>query len=187
MEPDTSVSEVPRSSPTNLDSMPKKRGRPRKEAESVLQEGDPRGTPVESALPYSQGNEAESAPVKKKSRRSNTAAAKPVRSAPRNDLDVDDDEDDMVPYNPPIRGKGRTNKASTNAKKATKGKASLSAIVKKFEDQYEAMGQMYQQLGQTIQELKSCIQENRTATEQEIRDELLHEVQNTLLKSFGKS
>lgn len=186
MEPDaTTIVDVTRSAPTNPDPIPKRRGRPRKGApESSLPDEDSRGKPVDTLVSQTQDNEDESRPANKKPRRSNASASKPVLSATRSDVDVEDDEDDMIPYNPPIRGKNRATKTSTTTNKAVK--LSLSALVSKFEDQYEAMGKMYQQLGDTIQELKSCIQENRTVTEQELRNELLQEVQNTLAKSFGK-
>lgn len=111
------------------------------------------------------------------------------------------DEDNMVPYNPPVRNKSKKSTSggsSSTAKKTTsksvpsqsssasKKSASLAQLVGKFEEQYAAMGTMYRQMGETMKELRSKIQEKRTATEEEIRNELLEEVQESLLRSFGK-
>lgn len=136
-------------------------------------------------------------PPKKRGRTSSSVSKKANKDL--SDEEVDDD-DDMVPYNPPVRGSnGKARKSSTaNSTSGTKTKStaaaviagtstnSLSNLVSKFEAQYEAMGEAYKQMGFTLQELKSKIQENRTATEEEIRNELLLEVQDNLLRSFGK-
>jgi hypothetical protein len=185
MEPDTSVMETAKSPPAYPDTTPKKRGRPRKQADSLVPEENSPGKLIDSFAQHGLENEKDSGSSRKKSRRSNASASRPVLSASRSDLDLEDDEDDLIPYNPPVRGKGR--KTSTNTNKIGKGKPSLSAIMTQFEEQYEAMGKMYHQLGSTIQELKSYVQENRTATEQELRNELLQEVQSTLLKTLGKN
>ena len=116
-----------------------------------------------------------------------------------------DDDDDMVPYNPPVRNKAKkSNGSSSSSKKSSSnsgasskkvkrestsspsGSLSLAQLLGKFEEQYDAMGVMYRQMGDTLKELRSKVQENRTATEEEIRSELLEEVQESLLKSFGK-
>ena len=114
-----------------------------------------------------------------------------------------DDEDDMVPYNPPVRNKTKKSNGSSSKKSSShsgssskkmkrestsssSGSLSLAQLLGKFEEQYDAMGDMYKQMGETLKELRSKVQENRTATEEEIRSELLEEVQESLLKSFGK-
>jgi hypothetical protein len=62
----------------------------------------------------------------------------------------------------------------------------LSQLVARFEDQYNQMGARYQEMGETLTALKSKIDDNRDTTEKEIRNELLQEVQKTIMSSFPK-
>jgi hypothetical protein len=64
--------------------------------------------------------------------------------------------------------------------------ASLSVLVARFEEQYTQMGEKYRQMGETLADVKAKINENRESTEQEIRSELLQEVQKTIMSSFPK-
>lgn len=65
-------------------------------------------------------------------------------------------------------------------------KSSLLSLVAQFEQQYQDMGEKYHQMGEILAELKAKIEENRESTEQEIRSELLQEVQKTIMSSFPK-
>lgn len=75
-------------------------------------------------------------------------------------------------------------KRSKNGKKEPM--VALSALVAQFEGQYTQMGEMYRQMGETLADVKAKINENRESTEQEIRAELLQEVQKTIMSSFPK-
>ena len=80
--------------------------------------------------------------------------------------------------------------SSTKVKRSKNGKkeamVSLSVLVARFEEQYTQMGEMYRQMGETLADVKAKINENRESTEQEIRSELLQEVQKTIMSSFPK-
>lgn len=75
-------------------------------------------------------------------------------------------------------------KRSKNGKKQPM--AALSVLVARFEEQYTQMGEMYRQMGETLADVKGKINANRESTEQEIRSELLQEVQKTIMSSFPK-
>jgi hypothetical protein len=80
--------------------------------------------------------------------------------------------------------------SSTRVKRSKNGKkqpmVALSVLVSRFEEQYTQMGEMYRQMGETLADVKAKINENRESTEQEIRSELLQEVQKTIMSSFPK-
>jgi hypothetical protein len=131
------------------------------------------------------------ATVKKKKRKSTAEASKKGAMAEES-FDEGDDDDNMYAYNPPLRGKAgkKKKKSAPAASDESPVKAvtsSLPNLINMFEQQYNEMGKVYRKMGETLQELKSKIQENRTATEEELRAEILLEVQESLLKSFGKS
>lgn len=65
--------------------------------------------------------------------------------------------------------------------------SSLPNLIKLFEQQYHEMGRVYGKMGETLLELKSKIQDNRAATEAELRAEILQEVQESLLRNFGRT
>jgi hypothetical protein len=195
LAPPAAVVRVPNKvvSESAADAPKRKRGRPRKNPlpESVKAPGNGEDNASKDSLMEDDDDMVPYNPPKKKGRKSSSASKKATVDLSDDGLD---DDDDMVPYNPPVRGtNGKARKcSSTNGPKtksapvATAGAHSLSNLVSKFEAQYETMGEVYKQMGLTLQELKSKIQENRTATEEEIRNELLLEVQDNLLKSFGK-
>jgi hypothetical protein len=75
-------------------------------------------------------------------------------------------------------------RSSRSSKTGKKDCSSLAALVARFEEQYQEMGETYEQMGETLAELKSKVEENRESTEREIRSELLKEVQQTIMSSF---
>lgn len=181
------------------DAPKRKRGRPRKSPLPEVANAPP-GNDEEASLKDSVMHDEDDDlvpynPSKKRERKSSTASKKKI-TVDFSDEEEEDDDDMLVPYNPPVRGvSAKSRKSSTTTNGSSKPKSapvvptatiSLSNLVNKFEAQYEAMGEAYKQMGSTLQELKSKIQENRSATEEEIRNELLLEVQDNLLKSFGK-
>eukprot|EP00934_Nitzschia_sp_Nitz4_P007084 Nitzschia sp. Nitz4//scaffold212_size37733//27005//28699//NITZ4_007738-RA/size37733-augustus-gene-0.11-mRNA-1//1//CDS//3329542037//7074//frame0 len=119
----------------------------------------------------------------------------PVEDPISQDSDLEDDEDDMIPYNPPaVRGRPRKSSTQSSSKAAAAASTStaeppnvgsLSKLISQFEKQYNAMGKIYEEMGETLAELKSKVDTSRTTTEEEIRNELLMEVQENLLKTFG--
>ncbi len=184
IETETSSIDVPTEIPCNpADETKRKRGRPPKKSLVAKSSGDAASQNTllddeEDMVPYNP-------PARKKARKNSNVASRLVQNADLKDSEEEDDENDMVPYNPPVRGKGRKSMNGADNGKV-KAAPSLSNLITKFEEQYHVMGEIYQQVGQTLHALKSKIQENRTTTEEEIRNELLQEVQDNLLKSFGK-
>ena len=75
----------------------------------------------------------------------------------------------------------RSARRSTGSNTKNGKKQSLTKLMARFEDQYKEMGEKYQAMGETLRELKSKIEDNRDATEKEIRNELLAEVQKTIM------
>lgn len=177
------VSDVVSATTTSADLPPKrKRGRPRKNPLP----GDATKTGTASSV-------TTTTPAAAQTRNNNTSSSKHQLDEDDDDDDdrdsqdsmLEDDEDDMVPYNPPaVRGRARKSDATSDSNKSYSG--SLSRLVSQFEKQYTAMEKIYQQMGKTLQELKTKVEANRNTTEEEIRKELLLEVQENLLKSFGK-
>lgn len=174
----------------------RKRGRPRKNPPPAPKEYVPDNASKDDSL-LDDGSDlvAYNAPVRKYKKR----ASAPPKISTFEDDDFEDDEDDMVPYNPPSRKPGRKSTGSHNVVSSSiataaakngggsaKATDSLSQLIAQFEKQYDAMGKIYQEMGLTLKALKSKVEENRSATEEEIRNELLLEVQENLLKSFGK-
>jgi hypothetical protein len=80
----------------------------------------------------------------------------------------------------------RTNSNSSNGSNKRSSSLTLNQLVSKFEDQYLEMGERYKEMGETLAELKVKIVANRDKTEHEIRNELLQEVQKTIMSSFPK-
>jgi hypothetical protein len=71
----------------------------------------------------------------------------------------------------PGQTKGRKKEASTT-----------DALLSKFEEQYEEMGKHWVAMGETLSQLKRKLGKERTEREQEIRSELLAEVQKKLTR-----
>lgn len=65
-------------------------------------------------------------------------------------------------------------------------KLSVSRLLARLEEQYEEMGERYREMGETLSILKTKIDERTEKTEQEIRNELLQEVQKTIMSSFPR-
>ena len=63
---------------------------------------------------------------------------------------------------------------------------SLHQLISRFEAQYEEMGQRYAEMGTLLAEMKNAIDDRRTQSEQEIRRELLDEIQRNILESMPK-
>lgn len=175
----------------------RKRGRPRKHPSPA----QPKDEPVDNASQDDSFLDDESdilsngvSSGKAKSRKRYSNSSKNASMEEPDEMEMNDD--DLIPYNPPVRkaagrkGSGKINTPMnavvTNSVGGKNPISSLNKLILKFERQHEEMGKMYHEMGQTLSELKSKVQENRTATEEEIRNELLLEVQENLLKSFGK-
>jgi len=191
----------------------RKRGRPRKNPlpEDAQPKKQDNTTNDDSKLDDTDDSILDSPVVtsKKKRRKSATEALRNMAVSVQS-VDEGDDADNMYAYNPPVRG-GKTtgsatksastpkngsgsNTTATSAAAARSTKAgssssskSLPILVTLFEQQYNEMGKVYRKMGATLQELKSKILANRTATEEELRAGILLEVQDSFLKSFGKS
>ena len=63
---------------------------------------------------------------------------------------------------------------------------SLSELMSRFEDQYKEMGKRYAEMGTLLSQMKTAIEDNRERSEQEIRRELLDEIQRNILESMPK-
>lgn len=99
-------------------------------------------------------------------RKSESAKKKPKRTVVHEE--DSSDEEDVVASSP------------RNGRRAPATGATLSALIAQFEEQYKVVGKAYKEMGQTLTALKTKVQANR----QEIKDELLQEVQRTLVTSF---
>lgn len=64
--------------------------------------------------------------------------------------------------------------------------SSLHELMSRFEDQYNEMGQRYAEMGTLLAQMKTAIYDRRTQSEQEIRRELLEEVQRSILNNMPK-
>lgn len=164
--------------------------------------------PVSPPLPSASSDSPTSSLATASQKRKRGRPKKHPLASPRSiyeELNDEDDmitDEDMVPYNPPAsRGRQRKsqNESSGNDQRSgSKGtsrraasdkimtSAPISRLISRFEEQYHAMGEIHRKMGNTLDELKVAMQENRTATEEEIRTELLLEFQDSLLKTFGK-
>jgi flagellar biosynthesis/type III secretory pathway protein FliH len=87
---------------------------------------------------------------------------------------------------PPTASHARVRRRSHGSGSSNGKKRSLQQLVQRFEVQYEEMGERYRDMGETLKALKSKIVENRDTMEQEIRDELLQEVQKTIMSGYPK-
>lgn len=63
---------------------------------------------------------------------------------------------------------------------------SLHHLMSRFEDQYKEMGKRYAEMGTILTYMKTAIEERREQSEQEIRRELLDEIQRNILESMPK-
>ena len=63
---------------------------------------------------------------------------------------------------------------------------SLQELMSRFEDQYNEMGQRYTEMGTILAQMKTTLAVTRERSEQEIRRELLDEVQKSLIESLPK-
>ena len=64
--------------------------------------------------------------------------------------------------------------------------SSLCQLISRFQVQYEEMGRRYDEMGSLLAEMKKAVEEKRTPSEQEIRRELLDEIQQSILESIPK-
>mmetsp|Transcript_11427 Transcript_11427/g.32899 ORF Transcript_11427/g.32899 Transcript_11427/m.32899 type:complete len:544 (+) Transcript_11427:201-1832(+) len=63
---------------------------------------------------------------------------------------------------------------------------SLRELMSRFESQYNEMGQRYAEMGTILAQMKMAVRDKRQRSEEEIRRELLDEVQNSILESLPK-
>ena len=63
---------------------------------------------------------------------------------------------------------------------------SLHHLMSRFEDQYKEVGKRYAEMGTILTQMKTAIEEKREQSEQEIRRELLDEIQRNILESMPK-
>jgi hypothetical protein len=66
-------------------------------------------------------------------------------------------------------------------KRGKKNDLTLNKLVRKCEVQYEEMGLRFQEMGETLSQLRVKLEERRSDREQEIRNELLAEVQKKMM------
>lgn len=62
---------------------------------------------------------------------------------------------------------------------------SMQQLISRFEEQYTEMGKRYHEMGDVLQQMKE-VASGRERTEEEIRAELLEEVQRNILNSFQR-
>ena len=97
-------------------------------------------------------------------------------------------------HSQPDKTKGATNitdgtdsVVSQAPQKVSGGSApSIQELISRFEKQHSEMGQQYAEMGLLLAQMKTALAENRQQTEQEIRRELLDEVQMSILRSLPK-
>jgi hypothetical protein len=63
---------------------------------------------------------------------------------------------------------------------------SLHQLMSRFEDQYREMGQRYAEMGTLLTQMKTAMEDNREQSEQEIRRELIDEIQKNIFDSMPK-
>lgn len=62
----------------------------------------------------------------------------------------------------------------------------LTQLIGRFEDEYEQMGQRYEAMGELLEQMRTTIEQRRERSEQQIRNEVLEEVQKSILSSMPK-
>jgi len=89
-----------------------------------------------------------------------------------------------------LRGESRADDAATSLTlrriSPSSSVPSLYKLMSRFEDQYKEMGQRYADMGVILTQMKTAMEEKREQSEQEIRRELLDEIQNNILESMPK-
>lgn len=84
----------------------------------------------------------------------------------------------------PNETSGVTIKSATAA--ALTVKPTFQQLMTQFEERYEEMGEKYNAMGKLLAQMKSAVEERREKTEQQIRDEVLEEVQKCIFRSIPK-
>ena len=74
----------------------------------------------------------------------------------------------------------------SSSSRSTSTVPSLHHLISRFEDQYNEMGKRYAEMGELLTQMKTAMEENRERSEQEIRRELLDEIQSNILQSMPK-
>lgn len=69
---------------------------------------------------------------------------------------------------------------------SSEARPSLHELMSRFEAQYNEMGQRYAEMGTLLAQMKTALKDKRQRTEQEIRRELLDEIQSSILESLPK-
>lgn len=82
---------------------------------------------------------------------------------------------DNAPRSLPLRGTSSSSSAP-----------SLHQLMSRFEDKYNEMGKRYAEMGTILTQMKIAMEENREQSEQEIRRELLDEIQRNILENMPK-
>ncbi|KAG7346705.1 hypothetical protein IV203_005774 [Nitzschia inconspicua] len=102
----------------------------------------------------------------------------------RDDNDLDDDVK-VVPVQSTASRSRRPIKtrSSSGADPSTR---TMQQLISRFEEQYEEMGQRYHEMGNILEQMKEAAASSRERTEEEIRADLLEEVQRNILKSLPK-
>jgi hypothetical protein len=86
-------------------------------------------------------------------------------------------------------------KSSTRSRRVSRGdrqspsagsEPTLRQLLFRFEEQYEEMGERYREMGCILRQMRSAVANGRERTEEEIRKDVLHEVQKTIMNSFSK-
>jgi hypothetical protein len=76
----------------------------------------------------------------------------------------------------------KTNGVNAKSAAATTPNLTLQQLVTRFEEKYEEMGQQYTEMGNLLAQMKTALEEGREKTEQQIRSEVLEEVQKCMPK-----
>jgi hypothetical protein len=102
---------------------------------------------------------------------------------------IDDEDEDPIAEDPTpsqVSASGKPRRTSKSDEAKGKTGTTLQQLISRFEDQYEEMGHRYREMGNILKDMKMAIVRGRERTEEEIRMDLLSEVQKSIMKSLPK-
>jgi hypothetical protein len=151
--------------------------------------------PPGKVLPYSYIMSAEQPSWKKRKGRPakslmstpESLKATPVDSKKKRKIDHHHNNNDETDVDMEAKSLPRTRRATSEISAASVGSSTLSLqrLISRFEEQYNEIGKRYQEMGSILQQIKeTAIGMERT--EEEIRADLLEEVQRSILKSLPR-
>lgn len=181
--PATATRRASESSVENSTTGKKKRGRSSKTSQTPP-------PPIAAAAAAAAATTSVTADGKKK--RKVEGATNPVRYL--EDPEEEGDEEVVVAHKTTSWGrrsstsgsKTTTTTTTTAVTTSASSTPSMRRLVLRFEEQYDEMGKRYQEMGTLLQQMKVAAASGQKRTEEEIRADVLEEVQRTIMKSLPK-